>query len=113
MPSAHAPGRGGLIGRMFAAVTTRLLRLPLRDTQCGFKMFRHDVARCLFERVREPGYLFDLEVLTLAHRLGYQVAEIPIRWHDVAGSHLRFARDFPRLLGDLWRLRRRLAKTRK
>ena len=102
-----------LIGRLFAALATRLLRLPVHDTQCGFKMFRHDVSRCLFERVREPGYLFDLELLTLAHRLGHRIAEVPIRWHDVAGSHLRFSRDFPHLLADLWRLRQRLAKTGK
>lgn len=99
-----------LIGRLFAVLATRLLRLPVRDTQCGFKMFRHDVARSLFERVRESGYLFDLELLTLADRLGHRIAEVPIRWHDVAGSHLSFSRDFPRVLADLWRLRQRLMK---
>ena len=98
----------GLAGRLFAAVAGRLLRIPVRDTQCGFKMFRGDAARRLFSLAREPRYLFDLEVLALATRLGYRIGEVPIRWQEMPGGHLRLVRDLPRILLDLWRLRRRL-----
>jgi len=97
----------GLLGRLFSAFSRRLLRLTVRDTQCGFKMFRRPAARRIFERIAEPGYLFDLEVLLLAAQLGCRVVEVPIDWHDVAGSHLHPIRDFGRILGDLWRIRRR------
>lgn len=102
----------GLAGRLFAAVAGRLLRMPVRDTQCGFKMFRGETARRLFCLVREPRYLFDLEVLALAARLGYRVCEVPVRWREIPGGHLRLLRDLPGILLDLWRLRRRLASTR-
>ncbi len=98
----------GLAGRMFALVARRLLRLPVRDTQCGFKMFRGDVARHLFSLLRERGFLFDLEVLGLARRLGYRTVEVPVDWAEVPGGHFSPARQFPKLLADLRRILRRL-----
>ncbi len=100
----------GLAGRLFAAVARRLVGLAVRDTQCGFKMFRRDVGRHLFSLARENGYLFDLEVLALAERFGYKVAELPIRWSEVPGGHLSLARELPRIAVDLCRLRRRLRR---
>jgi dolichyl-phosphate beta-glucosyltransferase len=97
-------------GRLFAAVARRLLRLPVRDTQCGFKMFRGAAGHTLFSLVQEPRYLFDLEVLALARRFGYQVAEVPVNWSEVPGGRFSLIREFPRVLVDLLRLRRRLKK---
>ena len=54
---------------------------------------------------------FDLEVLALAARLGYTIAEVPIRWREVPGGHLHPVMDLPRIMVDLWRLRRRLQAT--
>jgi len=105
----RSPARG-LAGRLFAAVAGRLLRIPVQDTQCGFKMLRGDAARRLFALVREPRYLFDLELLALATRLGYRIREVPIRWQEMPGGHLHLVRDLPGILLDLWRLRRRLAR---
>jgi dolichyl-phosphate beta-glucosyltransferase len=98
----------GLAGRLFAWLARRTLRLEVRDTQCGFKMFRGDAGRRLFALVRESGYLFDLELLGLAQRLGYRTAEVAINWSEVPGGHFSLARAVPRVLVELPRLRRRL-----
>lgn len=99
----------GLVGRVFAGWARWWLAVAVRDTQCGFKMFRRRVGRKLFLLGREPGYLFDLELLALAQRLGYTIAEVPINWSDVPGGHLSLARESGRTLVGLWRLRRRLS----
>lgn len=96
------------IGSAFAQVARAALRLPVRDTQCGFKMFRREAGKRLFELGQENGYLFDLELLILARHLGYPVAEVPIHWSDVPGSRLRLSRELWRIAAGLWRLRRRL-----
>lgn len=93
------------IGRAFAQLARRMLHLPVRDTQCGFKMFRGESARILFADVSETGYLFDLEVLVLAERLGLSVAEVPVNWREIPGAHFRLVRAVPQILGGLWRLR--------
>ena len=94
------------IGRTFARVARGLLRLPVRDTQCGFKMFRGDAARALFAEVQERGYLFDLEVLALAKRRGLGIVEVPVSWREVPGGHFRLVQALPQILVGLWRLRR-------
>ena len=97
-----------LAGWAFAAVARRALKLSVRDTQCGFKMFRGDAAREIFSSVREPRYLFDLEVLALARRMGLKTVEVPVRWREIPGGHLHLAAELPRICLELWRLRRRL-----
>ena len=96
----------GLTGRAFAAAVRLALTIPARDTQCGFKMFRRDVARRLFDSCGEEGYLFDLHVLALAARLGLRIAEVEVRWSEVPGSKVRLVRDSWRMLSGLPRLRR-------
>ncbi|HYW80636.1 MAG TPA: dolichyl-phosphate beta-glucosyltransferase [Thermoguttaceae bacterium] len=99
----------GLVGRLFASVAKRWLGLSVQDTQCGFKMFSAKAGRELFASGHETGYLFDLELLVLAAQLGYEVAEVPVNWKDVPGSHLSMARDSGKILVGLWRIRRRMA----
>lgn len=100
-----------LAGRLFAGVARRWLGIPEQDTQCGFKMFRRDVGRKLFSLGRESRYLFDLELLALAHRMGYRVAEVPVNWSEIPGSHLSLWRESPRILSGLWRIARRVRRT--
>ncbi len=56
----------------------------IHDSQCGFKLFPRHVARRLFELQRIDGYMFDVEILAIAHRLGYRIQEVPIVWRDDA-----------------------------
>jgi dolichyl-phosphate beta-glucosyltransferase len=100
-----------LAGRMFAAVARRLMRLSVRDTQCGFKMFRREAGHKIFSAATEPRYLFDLEVLALAQRFGYRIVEAPINWAEVPGGQFSLLGELPRVLIDLLRLRRRLKRT--
>lgn len=63
-----------------------LYPLRIEDTQCGFKLFSGEAARTLFDLQLIDGFSFDLEVLYLAHRLGYRVVEVPVEWIDAPGS---------------------------
>ncbi len=97
----------GLAGRIFAGAARRLLGIGVLDTQCGFKMFRAAAAVKLFTAIREERYLFDLELLLLAKEFHLNVVEVPIRWHEVSGGHMRLLVELPRIIAGLWRLRRR------
>ncbi|HZN17074.1 MAG TPA: dolichyl-phosphate beta-glucosyltransferase [Micromonosporaceae bacterium] len=61
----------------------------ISDTQCGFKLFSGPQARVLFGMARLNGWAIDVEILHLCARLGWQVAEVPVRWSHAAGSKLR------------------------
>src|SRR5947209_3824088 len=80
-------------GRSFNRLARRLATPGLRDTQCGFKLFHRRAARDVFGRMVEDGFSFDIEALHLAIRLGYEIAEVPVRWTHQEGSKVRLLRD--------------------
>lgn len=76
-----------------------------KDTQCGFKLFRGDVARRLFAKGRIDRFMFDVEILYLAEKSGYKIVELPVTWADAPGSHVRFWEGLINMFRDLWRIR--------
>lgn len=89
----------------FGLVVNTLMHLPIGDTQCGFKAFRGPVAKLLFHGSRVDRYAFDVEVLNLATRLGLKIQEVPVRWSEVSGSHIRPCRDAVQMIADVARTR--------
>jgi dolichyl-phosphate beta-glucosyltransferase len=77
----------------------------ISDTQCGFKFFQHDVAKQLFRLQKIDGYMYDVEILMLAQRLGFAVREIPIRWRDDGDTRLQLVRGNLRNVRDILRIR--------
>jgi len=82
----HQPGMRETMGRIFNGVMRAATGLPIADTQCGFKLFRADVAKLIFSRQRLERFGFDAEVLYIAYRKGFGIAEVPVRWNHVEGS---------------------------
>lgn len=102
------------LGRAFATVASRLLCLPVYDTQCGAKLFRaHSAFLALFDEPWLTRWLFDVELLARLSTQGAARRELPAadviyelpleQWHDVAGSKVR-GREFLRAARGLWRL---------
>ena len=76
----------------------------ITDTQCGFKFFRAVAAKELFHRQKIDNYMFDVEILALARRLGYRVQQVPIRWRDDADSRLNLVAGNLRNVRDILRI---------
>jgi dolichyl-phosphate beta-glucosyltransferase len=93
-------------GKLFNCVVRLFTGLPFADTQCGFKAFRSDRGRILFEQQQIVGFGFDPEILFLAGRHGLRIAEIPVRWAHDPGSKVKFLRDGLRMVGELSTIRR-------
>jgi dolichyl-phosphate beta-glucosyltransferase len=73
----------------------------IADTQCGFKFFRRDAALDIFGRQRIDGYMFDVEILHLATRSSYRIAQVPVRWRDDGDSRLQLVRGNLRNFKDI------------
>jgi dolichyl-phosphate beta-glucosyltransferase len=90
----------------FRMLLKSILSLPgIRDTQCGFKFFRREIALDLFRRQRIDSYMFDIEILYLACRAGYRIGQVPVRWRDDADSRLDLFRGNIRNVLDVVRIR--------
>jgi dolichyl-phosphate beta-glucosyltransferase len=84
----------------------QLLAVPgIRDTQCGFKLFRGDAARMLFREARVDRFAWDVEILYLARRHGMAIAEVPVLWFNSPESKVRVVRDAIQTLWDVARIR--------
>ena len=81
------------------------LRIPVRDTQCGFKMFTAEAAKKLHTSQTIMGFSFDLEILFLASKYGYKIAEVPVVWVDAPGSKVDTRKEVQRFLRDLIKIR--------
>lgn len=77
----------------------------IRDTQCGFKLFTRRAAQQIFPAQHLTTWIFDVELLLLAKQLGIPVEEVPVEWHEVAGSKLNVVLDSLQMLRDLLVLR--------
>jgi dolichyl-phosphate beta-glucosyltransferase len=101
-----------LSGHVFNFLVRRLGVPGVADTQCGFKLFRGPVAASLFPLVTTDGFGFDVELLMLAVRRGYRIAEVPVNWADQPGSKVGVLRHGPQMLREVLTARRRLARGR-
>jgi dolichyl-phosphate beta-glucosyltransferase len=95
--------RRSLMNRAFNRLVNMLTRVSLADTQCGFKAFRAPEAKLLFHCTVTERFAFDVEVLSLARRLGLTIAEVPVRWLRVKGSQIRPWTDARSMAGDVVR----------
>ncbi|MBX3388465.1 MAG: glycosyltransferase [Phycisphaeraceae bacterium] len=97
-----------IMGRVFNYLAGLVLSIRYRDTQAGLKGFRSRPAHDIFSRIRIPDFSFDVEVLYVARKLGYTIAEIPARVdaeHKRTSSTVNLLRDPIRMFWSLCRIR--------
>lgn len=92
-----------VMGQVFPAIVNALAPTGVADTQCGFKLFRRSAVEALFPLQRIEGFAFDVEILLLARRLGFRVAEIPIDWDNPPTTTIRASVESLRMLRDVMR----------
>ena len=73
-----------LMGKAFNLLVQAVLLPGIWDTQCGFKLFRADVAHEAFAELTTDGFGYDPEVLYLAKKRGVKIAEVPVVWRNSA-----------------------------
>lgn len=93
-------------GRVINLLTGIVLLGRYRDTQCGLKAMRSDVARVVFRHARIDGFAFDVEVFHLIERYRLTLLEVPVEVVNSSRSTVSVARDAARLVRDLFRIRR-------
>ena len=92
-------------GRLVNLATHALLLGQYRDTQCGLKAFRSDVARLIFSASRIDGFAFDVEIFHLVERYRLSLAEVPVTVENSERSTVKIVRDGLRLVVDIVRVR--------
>ena len=100
----HQPKYREHIGRLFNINVRLVTGLRVADTQCGFKLFRRETARRIAAKQRIERFGFDVEQLYIARKLGYSIAEVPVRWNNQPDSSVGLA-DGVAAFVDVWRVK--------
>jgi dolichyl-phosphate beta-glucosyltransferase len=92
-------------GHFFAFLVKLIVMRGFYDTQCGFKLFKTDVAKELFSYQTFERFSFDFELLFVAKKHGYRIKEVPVNWKICSGSKVHIIKDTVSMTLDLFRLR--------
>lgn len=101
-----------ICGRMFHWFISRYTKIPaeLTDTQCGFKIYKGEVARKLYGQCKTNGFMFDAEIILRALNESYRIKEFPVQWTCDRDSRLTPARSLLRILFELRAIKRAIGK---
>ena len=105
LQSRRQPLHRQLFGRAFNLMLRLVLGLRFKDTQCGFKAFTRAAAQAIFPLQNIERWGFDPEILYLAKRFHFKVAEVPVVWSHREGTQIHPLRDGLRMLGEVMRIR--------
>jgi len=93
------------MGRMFNLLIQAILFGGIKDTQCGFKCLKKNVARKIFKLQRLHGFCFDAEILYIAKKCGYSIKEVPVKWINRESSRVSMIRDSFRMFLDIFQIK--------
>ena len=101
----HQPLYRQLMGKIFNLLVRVLILGGFKDTQCGFKVFTREAALEIIKRQKTERFSFDVEMLYIASKHGYQIKEVPVRWRDHPVRNISLMKDGSRMIIDLIRIR--------
>jgi dolichyl-phosphate beta-glucosyltransferase len=99
------PALRKLSGWVFRTLTHLITVSVVRDTQCGFKMFKRELGRKIMRSQRVVRFGGDVEMIFLAVKYGYHVTEVPVTWADSPNSTVNPFKDGIRMFGNLVEIR--------
>jgi len=94
-----------MLGKGYTLLARIVLGVPVTDFTCGFKCFHRTAREAVFRRALIDRWSYDAEILYLAHRLGFQIFEIPVIWVNDKSSSVRLCRDIIQSFFDLFAIR--------
>ncbi len=92
------------MGKIFNRIARLASFKQIRDSQCGFKCFRCDTAWKLFNAQKLKGFSFDAEIMYLAQKRGFKIAEVPVVWRNSPSSRVHILKDSFLMFVDIFRI---------
>lgn len=94
------------MGRVFNCVAAAFAFRGIKDSQCGFKCFSSEAAEKIFTAQKLDGFSFDVEIVFLAQKFGFQITELPVTWINSAATKVKIFTDPAKMFWDVLRIRR-------
>jgi dolichyl-phosphate beta-glucosyltransferase len=96
--------------KIFRWIAIFIMKIPkyLTDTQCGFKIYRGDIARELYGEAFTDGFMIDIEIIFRAIKKHYRILEFPIQWTADRDSRLSISRVPTKMIQELLKIKSKI-----
>jgi dolichyl-phosphate beta-glucosyltransferase len=95
-------------GKVFNSLVRLLTPVKVQDTQCGFKLYPAELAKNIFQELKETGWAHDVELLARATKKGYTITEMPVTVTQFAGSKVSLISDSVKMFFQVIKIRRNI-----
>ena len=95
-----------IVGMIFKFVIRIFFKIKISDTQCGFKLYKLNIAKKIFRIVSTNDYMHDIEICIIAKKLNLKIRDLPVKWTHVDESKINFVRDFFKVAYSLIKISR-------
>lgn len=91
----------------FGILIKYILGVPghIKDTQCGFKIYKQDVARVLFKDLKTAGMMFDLEHILRAKKSKFKIAVFPVEWSNDPDTKFNPISGSPAVIKEIYNIK--------
>ncbi len=100
------------VSRLYNLLVRIALGTRFSDAQCGFKAMSRAAVQAIVPQVRDESWFFDTEMLTLAEKQGFRIADIPVEWNEDDDSRVKILRTAWDDIKGIWRVRKTLRQVR-
>jgi len=92
-------------GKIYAWMVCKFILNGITDSQCGFKAFRKEVAKKIFQKITIPRFGFDVELLYIAKKANFNIRKMPVQCKNSPGSRVKIVSDSLRMFKDLFSIK--------
>ena len=82
-----------IIGAIFRFAIFLIFNIKISDTQCGFKLYKSNIAKKIFSKIKTNGYMHDLEICIISKKMNYIINELPVIWKHKFEGKISFFKD--------------------
>ena len=94
-----------ILGNIMRFIISTILNIKIRDTQCGFKLYKKKIAKIVFAKIKNYGFDHDLEIVLLLKSKKVKIIELPVKWIHKDNSSLNILWDPIRMLMGILKIR--------
>jgi len=95
-----------ILGIVFSFLLKIMFEVTIKDTQCGFKLYKKKVAKLLFKKIKDNGYIHDVEVVLISNKYNYSIKELPVAWTHRNDSKLNLLTDTFKMFYNLIKIKK-------
>jgi len=87
-----------ILGGVMSFFTFVILNIKIKDTQCGYKLYKKSLAKPIFRELKDCGFNHDLEIILLLKKKHTAIKELPVKWKHKNNSRLNIFFDPMKML---------------